>query len=214
MKKDIIAIAFFAVMLAAIGVGCLPWNRQETTTIKPQDVQKAVALSRADSLGGYLRALASSPASGEVAKAMDGLCNAGTLFLVLGGVAVILKGRRTGFLLMGVGALMLAAGVLFLQYPWIVLAVAVVVGIVVAVNLIQQWREKEDVAKQLEQEHAALEVAAEVIQTIPEGKAVKKAFVDKGAAVVQLLDSVIDPIKEKLQEEGRIEKLDNRVEIQ
>jgi membrane protein implicated in regulation of membrane protease activity len=126
---------------------------------------------------------------------------AGLGFIVLGGLTVCFGGKGTGFVLMGLGVATTATGVLFVQYPWAVLLLALIAGALAAIAAWDRLRAR----RELDRNREALEATAAVIQNRPEGKAIKKGLAELGNDVETCIRAVIDPIKAKLRQEGKIE---------
>lgn len=203
MRKDFSAGIFLALMLLMIALGCRGGAIQASSSA----IEDTLPSTNAETVGQYLRALASSPASNDIAKVMDSLCHAGILFIVLGGISIIFGGKTSGFTLIGIGALMLSIGVLFIQYPWVVLVVASLAGLIAAISALEAWRTKKaltDKTTELVKEHAVTEKLAETIEKVPEGEKVKEYLKGLGDDVVEMMNEVIDPIKEKLKDDGKI----------
>ncbi len=159
-------------------------------------------------LAGTLKDIGGAPAALSVAEPMRPFFAAGLGFIILGGLAVCAGGRATGLALLGLGLATTATGVLFVQYPWSVLALAAVAVIAAGAAAYDQWRARRRLAAaagELARNREALEAAAEVIQNAPEGKAIKTGLSALGAEVERTVRAVIDPIKDKLRREGRIE---------
>lgn len=151
-------------------------------------------------LASTLQDIGGAPASLLVAEPMRPFFAAGLGFIILGGLTLCLGGRAAGFTLLILGAFTSATGVLFVQYPWAVLVLALVAGVVAVLAAYDRLRARRELADNRE----ALEATAEVIQKLPEGKAIKNGLVSLGEEVEDKVRAVIDPIKEKLKIEGRI----------
>lgn len=163
---------------------------------------------RSDSrLSATLQDLGGAPAALSVSEPMRPFFAAGLGFIVMGGVVLCLGARGTGAVLLGLGVATTAVGVLFVQYPWTVLLVALAAGVLTAAAVydrIRARRELDATAGELGRNREALEVTAQVIQNIPEGRAVKAALADLGPETEDKVRRVISPIKNKLRREGRI----------
>lgn len=158
-------------------------------------------------LAATLRDMGDAPAVLAVAEPMRPFFAVGLGFIVTGGVVLCLGARGIGALLLGLGVATTAVGVLFIQYPWAVLLVALAAGVLAAAAVydrIRARRELDAATGELGRNLAALEVTAEVIQNIPEGRAVKAALANFGPDTEARVRRVISPIKDKLRREGRI----------
>lgn len=102
--------------------------------------------------------------------------------------------------LLALGALTTATGVLFVQYPWAVLLLALAAGGVAALAAYDRLCARRELSRNRE----ALAATAEVIQNLPEGGAIKKGLSAMGTETEARVRSVIAPIKEELRREGRI----------
>ena len=156
--------------------------------------------NRDSRLASALQDIGGAPASFVVAESMRPFFAAGLVLLVLGGISACLGGRGVGFALMGIGFAATATGVLFVQYPWSVLLLVLAALAAAALTLWDRLR----TGKELTRNREALALTAEVVQNIPEGRAVKVGLAGFGGEVESRLRAVIDPIKEDLRKEGRI----------
>ena len=152
-------------------------------------------------LAAALREVNASPAALAVSEPMRPFFAAGLGFIVLGGLVFCLGGKGSGLTLLALGALTTATGVLFVQYPWAVLLLALAAGGVAALAAYDRLRARRELSRNRE----ALAAAAEVIQKLPEGGAIKKGLAAMGAETEAIVRSVITPIKEELRREGRIQ---------
>lgn len=178
-----------SVILAALLVGCVGSSREG-------------AVDTGESrLAATLKDIGGAPAALAVSEPLRPFFAAGLGFIVLGGVTVCFGGRGTGLLLMSLGLATTATGVLFVQYPWAVLVLALAAGIVAFLAVYDRLR----TARELARNREALEATAEVIQNVPEGRAIKAGLSGLGSEIEARIRAVIDPIKEKLRSEGRIE---------
>lgn len=166
-----------------------------------------VATQGGSRLAAALQSIGSAPAALAVSEPMRPFFAAGLAFIVLGGLVVFFGGRGSGFLLMGLGVATTATGVLFVQYPWAVLLLALAAGVLAAAAIFDRMRARKELAAtvgELDRSTEALEATAQVIQNIPEGKAVKTALSNLGSDAEAKVRRVISPIKDKLRREGRI----------
>lgn len=147
-----------------------------------------------------IRDAGAAPAAPSVAEPLRPFFAAGLGFIVFGGVALCFGGRGAGFLLLLLGAATTATGVLFSQYPWTVLPLALAAGATAAFAALGQARAR----RELEQNREALAATAEVIQNLPEGRAIKAGLSGLGREVEARVRSVVTPIKDKLRREGKI----------
>lgn len=111
-----------------------------------------------------------------------------------------LGGRASGALLLGLGGVTTAVGVLFIQYPWVVLPLLLVAGLVAGLAGWDRIRARRELLRNQD----ALAAAAQVIQNLPEGKAIKAGLTQLGKDVEERVRAVVDPIKERLRKEGKI----------
>lgn len=196
MKTIIIIVALLALSgLTLYVAGCVGAERVQPKTAPPASV------------GTVLRDLGTAPASLMVSEAMRPFFLAGLGFIVLGGLAFCFGGKGTGLTLMGIGALTTAAGVLFIQYPWMVLALALAAGLAALFAVHGSWRARRSLrnkTEELAQADAAMAVIAEKIQTVKGGERVKAGIKAAGPDAVNTVRRVIGPIKDKLTREGKI----------
>ena len=167
----------------------------------------AVVEASPNAVAAVLRDLGAAPADSIVSEAMRPFFAVGLGFIVLGGLAFCFGGRGTGLTLMAVGALATAAGVLFTQYPWMVLALALVAGVAALVAVHGSWRARQslrDKTEELARADAAMEVIAEKIQTVRGGDRIKAGIKAAGPDAVNTVRQVVGPIKDRLMREGRI----------
>lgn len=125
---------------------------------------------------------------------------AGLGLLVLGGLAAIAGARTAGLAVMALGGAVTAFGVLIVQYPWVVLLAFLAAAGAAGLAFFDRRRTE----KELTGNRSALAAAAQVIQNLPEGKAIKRGLADLGKDVEEQVRQVIDPIKERLRREGKI----------
>lgn len=158
-------------------------------------------------LATTLRDIGGAPAALAVAEPMRPFFATGLGFIVLGGLVAGFGGRGAGAVLLGLGLATTATGVLFVQYPWAVLVLALFAGVVAAVAAWDRIRARRALAeadRELKDSRDALAATAEVIQNVPEGRAIKAALAGLGKESEDKVRQVINPIKEKLRREGRI----------
>lgn len=151
-------------------------------------------------LAATLHDLGEAPASLLVAEPMRPFFGAGLGFIVLGGLLLCLRAQTPGFILLAIGAFTTATGVLFIQYPWAVLLMTLAAAAAAVLAAYDRLRAR----RELERDRTALEAATEVIQNIPEGKAVKNGIAALGHDVETAVRQAVDPIKEKLRQNGKI----------
>ncbi len=196
----LVAAGLAAILAAAVAAGCSRPGGGNTPA--PAGAGETVVACPADSrLAGTLRDMNVAPAGSAVAEPMRPFFAAGLVFIVLGGLAVCLGAGGTGLLLVGMGAATTATGVLFVQYPWAVLVLTVAAGLAAALALYGRRRARLELGRNQD----ALAAAAEVIQNAPEGKAIKEGLSGLGREIEAKVRAVIDPIKERLRREGKIE---------
>lgn len=179
LRRRLAAVAATVVLVAA--TGCGPFGKSEG---------RAAALRDG---GGVAAALA-------VAEPMRTFFAADLAFIVVGGALAGLGVKGSGLVLMGLGVATTGTGVLFVRYPWTVLVLALAAGVAASAALYDRLRARRDLARNRE----ALAAAAEVIQNIPEGRAVKDGLKAMGGQVEEAVREVVGPIKERLRREGKI----------
>lgn len=162
--------------------------------------REPAAAAPSSGLAAALRDIGGAPAALSVSEPMRPFFAAGLGFIVLGGLVLCLGGRGGGLTLLALGALTTATGVLFVQYPWAVLLLALAAGGAAALAAHDRLRARRELSRSRE----ALAAAAEVIQKLPEGEAMKRGLVAMGAKTEAKVRSVITPIKEELRRDGRI----------
>ncbi len=141
-----------------------------------------------------------SPAGAAVAGPMRPYFAAGLGLLVLGGLAAIAGAKAMGFASMILGGALTALGVVIVQYPWAVLLAFLLAVAVTGLALFDRWRKQRELAKNRD----ALTAAAQVIQNLPEGRAIKQGLADLGSDIAAQVREVVTPIKDQLRREGKI----------
>ena len=154
----------------------------------------------ASGVASTLRDMGSAPAAAAISEPMRPFFAAGLGFIVLGGAAMCLGGRKTGATLLFFGVLTTATGVLFVQYPWAVLCVALAAGLLAIAAVYDRFRTR----RELERDREALAITTEVIQNCPEGGAIKQGISGLGRDWEEKVRQAVRPIKERLRREGRI----------
>ncbi len=140
-------------------------------------------------LGGLGAALAAP----VMAAGMRGFFVAGLGFVALGGLAFCFGGGRTAAAVFTLGVLTTGVGVLFSAYPW---TVPLLAAAVVGVAAVSWWdRRRSDLA---------LAVTTEVIETTPEGRAIKDGIKRRGGTAEQAVRRVVGPLKANLRKDGKI----------
>lgn len=119
---------------------------------------------------------------------------------VLGGLAAIVGARTMGLAAMALGGAVSALGVVIVQYPWAILLAFFLAVAAAGAALFSRWRKD----RELERNRDALSAAAQVIQNLPEGQAIKQGLAALGGEVEARVRAVVTPIKEKLRLEGKI----------
>lgn len=183
-------IAVTVAVSCIVAAGCL---RQAA---KPAGTPPA----QVSGVGKALQHIGAAPAAPAVSDPMRPFFSAGLGFIALGGILVCFGGRGTGLLLMGLGVGTTATGVLFVQFPWAALILALAAGLFAAIIAYDRIR----VRRQLATTNAAVEITTEVIQNVPEGKAIKEGISFLGEKAEETVRAVVTPIKKRLAKEGKI----------
>lgn len=178
---------FIAIFVLLVAVGGCGFSRGGNNASTHSPVPAAA--------GGITAAAVDS-----VAEPMRPFFAAGLGFLVIGGLAAAWGGRAGGLLLMGLGAATTAVGVLFVQFPWVVLPLLLVAMLAAGLALWDRMRARRELLRSQD----VLAATAQVIQNTPEGKAIKTGLAQLGKNVEERVREVIDPIKERLRNEGKI----------
>lgn len=190
------AVLAFSTVLLLSASGC-------GNSVRPEAGQE----QQCETVVAVLRDLGSAPAGLAVAESLRPFFVVGLGFVVLGGLALCFGGPGTGLTLMAVGAAATMAGVLFIQYPWIVLALALVAGLAALLAVHSRWRSRkalDDAAEKLARSGEAMEVLTEKIQNTKGGEQIKAQIKAAGPEAVNKVRKVVGPIKDKLIKEGRI----------
>ncbi|MCC8181076.1 MAG: hypothetical protein LIP23_09240 [Planctomycetes bacterium] len=177
-------------MALATVIGC-------ATSRRNADIDAA---NQAVGLAAALQSVGSAPATLAISESMQPFFAAGLGFIILGGLVLALGGKFTGLTLMGLGVATTGTGVLFVQYPWSVLVLALAAALLATYAAVAGLRSR----RELDQNRAALEATAEIIQKVPEGRAVKDGLAALGPDKESEIRAVIGPIKDKLRREGKI----------
>lgn len=165
-----------------------------------KETPPAESTRQSSTLTTALRDIGQAPAALAVSEPMRPFFAAGLGFIVLGGLAICFGGKGSGFALMALGLGTTATGVLFVQYPWAVLLLALAAGVVAFIAIVDRLRARRELANSRQ----ALTAAAEVIQKVPEGAAIKKGLAALGEKTEAAVRAAITPIKEQLRKEGKI----------
>lgn len=172
MKKDVLAAVLFTVLLMFVMVGCRPKVMDDAN----QSIQKAAIA--VEPIGLYYVA--------------------GVALLVIGGGMIALRARTTGATLMAVGIGTAWFGQTLLRYPWVSLMAVLLASAAAAVLAYLHWKDRRELQKTKE----AVTAIAGVIESVPEGRAIKGGIANLGAEVAAKVKSVVTPIKERLFIEG------------
>ncbi len=140
------------------------------------------------------------PADAAVASPMRPYFAAGLGLLILGGLAAVLGAKATGLAAMVLGGALTALGVVVVQYPWAVLLAFLLAVAAAGLAFFDRRRKQRELAKNRD----ALAAAAQVIQNLPEGEAIKQGLADLGSDVARQVREVVTPIKDRLRLEGKI----------
>lgn len=186
--KNILIVVLAVVIAAAslTAVGCFGF--------KPKSSVPALGDKKASEVGGssggvakILRDVGSAPAAAIVSDKMGPFFWAGLGFIVLGGVAIFLGARATGLSMFGLGVGIVAVGVFFSLYPWMVLVAFALAAVVIMAKVIDAWRKGK-----------VIEIITETVENTPGGKDVKAGIKDRGYSAARIVRAVVDPIKAKL----------------
>lgn len=181
----VLVAAALACLLSAIPAGC--GKRSET--------------EQPSAIGSTLKTIGGAPAALAVAEPMRPFFAAGLGFIVLGGLTLCLGAKGTGASLLALGVATTGTGVLFVQYPWAVLFLALAAGCVAVYAVYERIAAR----RELSRNRDALAATAEVIQKLPEGGAIKRGLSALGREVEEKVRLAVSPIKERLRREGKIE---------
>lgn len=193
MLKNILIAAVLTAVLGLAAAGC---RARAARIVLGSAGTEAVAESGAAALGGKI--LRSADAA--VAGSTKGYFAAGLGLLVAGGAAVIVGARRMGAAAMALGCAVSAMGVVIVRYPWAILMAFLLAVAALGLALFDRWRK----ALALEKSRNALTAAAQVIQNLPEGQAIKRGLSDLGSDIAAQVREVVSPIKDQLRREGKI----------
>ncbi len=216
MIKRIGANKWCIVMVLAGAVGCatlagcfkVPQSPAKAAGESAAKAVPAAAASGGASVGAFLADIGSATAGAVVSEHMTPFFLAGLGLVILGGVTMVFGGKATGFTLIALGMTTTGTGVLFIQYPWIVLVIAVVIGVLLAVMTYTRSKARQQLsgteeaaARQAEELDAfgkATGFIAQVIEAVPGGAEVKAGLRALGPEPMAAVKKVVSPIKEKL----------------
>lgn len=209
-NKRIILIVLVGIVGCATLAGCFKTSALPAKAAA-ESAAKAIptaAASGGSSVGSFLADIGSATAGAVVSEGMSPFFLAGLGLVILGGVTMVFGGKATGVTLILLGMGTTGTGVLFVQYPWIVLVIAVITAVLVAVMTYTRNKDRQklagteaEAAQKAEEVDAftkATEFLAQAIESVPGGAEVKAALREKGADTVQTVKKVVSPIKAKL----------------
>ena len=205
MKIILIILSLFALCIGMVyasgcgGSGIFQKEHTQQDTVKDKPTP-----------GSVLRDLGSAPAGLAVVEGTRPFLTAGLALAIVGGVMFAFGGRGTGLSLMGVGAIISASGVLFIQYPWVVLVAAILASLPLMASAYSGWRTRRELATkaaELTDADNALEVLAEQIETKNGGEEIKAGIKSLGPEAAKRVRKVIAPIKDKLTQAGKIKTI-------
>ncbi len=191
MKNRRCAAAFASILLVIAGAaGCRARNAPvfDARNAAVENFTDEDALAKAEAEGKFLRS-----AGVHVAAPTRPYFASGLGLLVAGGLAAIVGAKAMGFAAMGLGAAVAALGVVIVQYPWAILLAFLLAVAAAVAALVDRWRQRR-----------ALVATTQVIQTLPEGKAIKQGLAGLGAEIEAQVRAVVTPIKKRLRREGKI----------
>lgn len=184
----ILAVVFAGASLAV--VGCFDFKSSPASGRGDKQSEQSVS-EAGDGSGGVakvLRDIGSAPAASIVSDRLGPFFWAGLGFIVLGGAAIFLGARATGLSMFGLGVGIVAVGVFFSLYPWMVLVAFVLAAVVTMAKVVDSWRQGR-----------ALAIITENVENTPGGEEVKAGIKSMGHAAMRAVRSVVDPIKAKLE---------------
>ncbi len=193
MRKNIIVTVVIITVLCGVLAGC---RASAAKIILGRAGAESVAETGAVALGGKLVRSADAGFSGPARAYFV----AGLGLLVLGGLAVIVGARGTGAAAMALGCAVSGMGVVIVRYPWAILLAFLLAAAVAGLALFDRWKK----ARALAKSRTALTAAAQVIQNLPEGKAIKQGLANLGGDIAAQVREVVTPIKDQLRKEGKI----------
>lgn len=91
-------------------------------------------------------------------------------------------------------------GQTLMQYPWLSLVAVLLSAVVAGFIAYDRWKTK----RELRRNQEATEILTEVIQAKPEGEAIKEGISALGLEKMNVVKTVITPIKEKLVKAGKL----------
>ena len=180
----ILTVLFAGASLAV--VGCFDFKSSAASG--RGDKQSEQSASEAGGVSKVPRDIGSAPAAAIVSDRLGPFFWAGLGFIVLGGAAIFLGARATGLSMFGLGVGIVAVGVFFSLYPWMVLVAFVLAAVVTMAKVVDSWRQGR-----------ALAIITENVENTPGGEEVKAGIKNMGHAAMRAVRSVVDPIKAKLE---------------
>lgn len=188
MKKFV----FYIIAAATLGAAAMPiagcTDGSRRTLDAPVATEESSAKATpARSVGSVLRDIGSAPASAAVTDFVQPWRWIGPAVVAAGVGAFILGGAATGWSMVALGAGVTFLGASVLQYPWLSLILVVVLGAWM-VGLVKRGQSVKD----------GMAKVVEAVEQAPHKEEITKALKEQGPAVVQLVRSVVDPIKVKL----------------
>ena len=184
----ILTVLFAGASLAVIG--CFDFKSSPAPGRGDKQSEQSVS-EAGDGSGGVakvLRDIGSAPAASIVSDRLGPFFWAGLGFIVLGGAAIFLGARATGLSMFGLGVGIVAVGVFFSLYPWMVLVAFVLAAVVIMAKVVDSWRQGR-----------ALAIITQTVESTPGGEEVKAGIKNMGHAAMRAVRSVVDPIKAKLE---------------
>ncbi len=198
--------AFIMVLVSVVGCATMAGCFRVASPAKAAGESAAKAVPNGASVGAFLADIGSATAGAVVSEHISPYFLAGLGISILGIVTIALGGKATGTTLFLLGIATSGTGVLFVQYPWIVLVIAVVIGVLLAVMTYTRSKAQKqlegtaaEAAQKAEEVGAfdkALRLLAQGIEVC--GGDVKTWLREEGPDAVQAVKKVVSPIKAEL----------------
>lgn len=194
--REILFIVIIAI-ITFIFVGC---SYQSLNKPAPKQNATGVEGDKA-TIGDKLRDLGTDQTGLVVAKMLQPHLWAWLGICVIGALALVFKGKAAGLYLMVIGCLMKTLDVNLIQHTWTALIAFVAFMSLVAISFVV-WAKERKLVKL----NTFAEITTEVVQTTGGGKEVREGYKQKGPETVDLIDSVVLPIKRRLKRTGKLKE--------
>ena len=210
-KVLLITGVMMAILTNMFMPGCAAFKKTNTPPTSEVSAGECIANPQTGgrTVGTVLQDIGSATADNRIADRMRPFFMAGLAFVILGALTFAIGGKATGFGLMVLGIATTGTGVLFIQYPWTVLVVAVLVGVMLVLVVYDRWRvrkrlegtetELQAKAEELDAFSQATGIIAKVVETAKGGKSIKEGIRELGPEAVSAVKKVISPIKEEFE---------------